>query len=192
MGELLGMTRGTDSSIYLTDGGHFENLGLYEMFRRRCRLILAVDCGQDGDCLFEDLGNAIRKARIDLGTEVTFRIPPRIRSRTASPTGAGALGYAVASVTYDDLPGQEALLLYVKPSILPDMPADALSYALRTPEFPHESTLDQWFSESQFESYRSLGAYQIQTILAGGPDVTTLTELFERARANCDLRAPAT
>lgn len=191
LGDLLGMTNGTDASIYLTDGGHFENLGLYEMFRRRCRLILVVDAGQDGDCLFEDLGNAIRKARIDLGTEVTFKVQPRMVTRAAKASGEGSPGYAVATVAYDDLPGEEALLLYLKPSILPDMPADALSYALRCAEFPHESTLDQWFSESQFESYRRLGAYQMQTILAGGPDVNTLTDLFDRARANAEgLAAP--
>ncbi len=188
LGELLGMTKGTDSSIYLTDGGHFENLGVYEMFRRRCQLIVVVDAGEDGTCLYEDLGNAIRKARIDLGTEVTFDAAPRIRARAKEPGAPPSIGFAVATVTYDDMPGVTAQLLYIKPSYLSDMPADSLSYALLNQAFPHESTLDQWFSESQFESYRRLGAYQTKRIMQGGPDVTTLEELFQRARANCEVK----
>ena len=53
----------TDDSpyVYLSDGGHFENLGLYEMLRRRCRFIVVIDAGCDPDFTFEDLGNAVRK-----------------------------------------------------------------------------------------------------------------------------------
>ncbi len=70
--EMLGATTDTSQAIYLSDGGHFENLGLYEMLRRRCQRIVVIDAGQDGECEFTDLGNAIRKARIDLDVEVTM------------------------------------------------------------------------------------------------------------------------
>ena len=48
--------------------------------------------------------------------------------------------------------------MYIKPACHHDIPADVRAYALASKDFPHESTADQWFSESQFESYRSLGA----------------------------------
>ena len=181
VGDLLGRTTGNSLSIYLSDGGHFENLGIYEMLRRRCRLILVVDGGQDGICQFEDLGNAIRKARIDLAADITFDKPYRIYARNAKPEYGPALGFAVGRVNYLDPAPTTGLLLYIKPSILPDMPADALSYALMNKEFPHESTLDQWFSESQFESYRSLGTFQMNRILAGLPPTPSLDDLFHHA-----------
>ncbi len=77
LGELLGQTSNTNPYVFLSDGGHFENLGLYEMVARRCRRIVVVDAGCDPDYAFEDLGNAIRRVRIDLGF--------RSISRTDSP-----------------------------------------------------------------------------------------------------------
>ncbi len=65
--EIFGLTNDTRPFVYLSDGGHFENLGLYEMVRRRCRFIVVSDAGCDPDFVFEDLGNAVRKIAIDLG-----------------------------------------------------------------------------------------------------------------------------
>ena len=56
----------------LSDGGHFENLGLYEMVRRRCRFIVLSDAGCDPGITFEDLGNAVRKISIDLNLINSF------------------------------------------------------------------------------------------------------------------------
>src|SRR6202023_3783628 len=70
--EAFGLTNDTSPYVYLSDGGHFENLGLYEMVRRRCRLIVLVDAGCDPNFAFEDLGNAVRKIYIDLGIRITF------------------------------------------------------------------------------------------------------------------------
>ena len=73
--ETFGLTTDTRPWVYLSDGGHFENLGLYEMVRRRCRLILAIDAGCDPDFAFEDLGNAVRKIYIDLGIRIRLQGP---------------------------------------------------------------------------------------------------------------------
>ena len=73
--EMLGETTDDSQAIYLSDGGHFENLGLYEMFRRRCSSILVVDAGADEACSLFDLGNAIRKAEIDFGIRVAMQEP---------------------------------------------------------------------------------------------------------------------
>ena len=70
--ETFGLTNEKASYVYLSDGGHFENLGLYEMVLRRCRVIFVSDAGCDPHCNLEDLGNAIRKVRIDLGVPITF------------------------------------------------------------------------------------------------------------------------
>ena len=151
--ELGGATDDQGLDIYLSDGGHFENLAVYEMIRRRCRFIVVSDAGADPNCDFTDLGNLVRKAKIDLGADVAFT-KMRISSRTKpiEPQFAWALG----KICYGD--GQSGRILYIKPSFFGrDLPLDVVSYAAASASFPHESTGDQFFSESQFESYRKLG-----------------------------------
>ena len=72
--ELLGMTTDRREWVYLSDGGHFENLGIYELVRRRCRFIIACDAGQDGAVTFGDLGNAIEKCRSDFGVDIEIDV----------------------------------------------------------------------------------------------------------------------
>ncbi|MBI3230989.1 MAG: patatin-like phospholipase family protein, partial [Burkholderiales bacterium] len=67
MRELFGLADANSNYVYLSDGGHFENLGVYELVRRRCRLIVVVDASADGEMEFEDLGNMIRKCYTDMG-----------------------------------------------------------------------------------------------------------------------------
>jgi len=178
-GDLLGRASDLKSHIYLSDGGHFENLGVYEMLRRRCRWIVVVDAGQDKDCDFADLGNAIRKAEVDLPLRVHFDKAPRIRRRDDTSPGPVPLGFALARIEYLDPPRASGQLLHIKPSLLPDAPVAVQAYAALNRDFPHDSTMDQWFSESQFESYRALGLHQALG-LVGYAD--TLGELFDRAK----------
>src|SRR3984885_14619570 len=86
--EAFGQTTDNRPYVYLSDGGHFENLGLYEMVRRRCRTIVVVDAGADPNCTLEDLGNAVRKISIDLGVKVEFR---RILVRKRSDVAAAGV-----------------------------------------------------------------------------------------------------
>jgi hypothetical protein len=156
--EALGLTNDQADFVYLSDGGHFENLGLYELVRRRCRVIVVSDAGCDPDFLFEDLGNAVRKIRIDFGIDITltnFAMHPRLEA-ASSQTPAGRY-WAVGRIRY---PGNlEGWLVYIKPGLYGGEPEDVLSYAATHPSFPHEPTSDQWFDESQFESYRRLGLH---------------------------------
>jgi len=169
LNEMLGATTDDCQAIYLSDGGHFENLGLYEMFRRRCSLLLVVDAGSDEACSLFDLGNAIRKSEIDLGIRVQMHEPmglyPRSRLEGEGKCEPAAVGFALGEVDYGN--GHIGRLIYLKPSFLPQIPADVRSYGAEHESFPHEPTLDQWFSESQFESYRMLGRYQMQALLDG-------------------------
>ncbi|MFL6452352.1 MAG: patatin-like phospholipase family protein [Bryobacteraceae bacterium] len=186
--EALGNTTDANRYVYLSDGGHFENLGLFEMVLRRCRFIVVVDAGADPNYTKEDLGNAVRKIRIDLGVPIEFpEFPDGIP--TDPSLGARARHCALGEILYDCVdPGAEnGRLLYLKPVLTGDEPADVLNYNAANPAFPQQSTTDQWFDESQFESYRRLGAHTIEAIL--GPEIRSfgIAELFEQARAYLGL-----
>jgi hypothetical protein len=186
--ELAGATSDRGPWIYLSDGGHFDNLGLYEMVRRRCRFIVVIDSGCDPKCKFEDLGNAVRKAYIDFGVSINFGtlgILPR-----QDPPVPGAR-FATATISY---PGstRSGWLLYIKPTYYRTTEGvDVRGYASDHPAFPHESTTDQWFSESQLEAYRALGAHVTEHVCSGGSGVApgasvaplSLDELKKRALA---------
>ena len=160
--ELFGLTTDRSKYIYLSDGGHFENLGIYEMVRRRCHLIVASDAGCDPNCAFEDLGNAVRKVWIDLGVKIDFH-KIDIKKRDATSPG---LYCAVGTIRYPEPGAKDGYLLYLKPGFSSDdsLPADVTAYGLANPAFPHETTADQFFSESQMESYRSLGSHIIDVV----------------------------
>lgn len=165
--ELFGLTTDKSPFVYLSDGGHFENLGLYEMVRRRCHLIVVSDGGCDPECAFEDLGNAVRKIWIDLGVSIDFRKIDIQKRGFPSKNLYCALGVIRYPERIKRNPADVGYVLYIKPGFHNDgrEPADVTAYALANMKFPHETTADQFFSESQLESYRSLGAYIIKTIL---------------------------
>lgn len=169
--EMLGQTTDDSQAIYLSDGGHFENLGLYEMLRRRCSSIVVIDAGADEACTLADLGNALRKAEIDFGITVAMQGPMHLYSRSHLEADQQlvdcARGFALGDIHYGG--GHTGRLLYIKPSFLSNIPADVHSYGAEHTAFPQESTLDQWFTESQFESYRKLGEYQMQELVNKGP-----------------------
>lgn len=171
--ETFGFTREDSKDIYLSDGGHFENLGLYEMVRRRCRYIIVCDAGCDSDSMFEDLGNAVRKVRADLGVEIEIDLAA-VREKK-SHFAVGTVGYAC-----DGGDAENGLLLYLKPVLTGEESVDLLNYAKRHPEFPHEATSDQWFDEAQFESYRKLGVHSIAQLSKG--QKLSLEELFAKAQ----------
>ncbi len=188
--EALGNTTDANRYVYLSDGGHFENLGLYEMVVRRCRFLVVVDAGADPAYTKQDLGNAVRKIRIDLGIPIEF--PEFPDGLPTNPSlGPKARHCALGEIRYDCVdPGAEnGRILYIKPLLTGDEPADVMNYHSADPDFPHQSTTDQWFDESQFESYRRLGAHSIEAILA--PEIRSfgVREFFQQARAYLELRS---
>jgi hypothetical protein len=173
LSELLGRVDDTSSYVYLTDGGHFDNMGLYELVRRRCYHIVICDAEEDGQYTFEGIGAAIRKCRIDFGVAIDLDLSglsPNTKNKL-SPTHMvrGTIRYP------ETLPGDDGEVIYIKASLtrreppdgatppvkgsveLPDVPGDVQNYKLENQNFPHDSTAEQWFTESQFESYRRLG-----------------------------------
>ncbi len=170
--EAFGLTTDDRKYIYLSDGGHFENLGLYEMVRRRCRFIVVSDAGCDPEFAFEDLGNAVRKIGIDLGVTVRFYGLDELQTlkKDSKAPLKGSPYYAIGKIDYPAADGvaEQGLILYVKPAYHgTEKNAGIRSYATAYPAFPHEGTGDQWFSESQFESYRALGFEIMDDVLSG-------------------------
>jgi hypothetical protein len=160
--EAFGLTTNTSSYVYLSDGGHFENLGLYEMVLRRCRSIVVLDSSCDAEYGYEDLGTALRKIRIDLGGPIDF-------SDLMRPLREKKKRCAVAAIRYSavDPALRDGVLIYVKPMLLGGEAPDVASYAAAQCAFPHESTANQWFNESQTESYRMLGLGTVDEICDG-------------------------
>lgn len=205
---------------YLSDGGHFENLGGYELIRRRLPFILLCDNEQDPDYSFSGLAGLVRKARADFRTEICFLEEPEIealmeadltgsrkapgirwvgslaslrrgrrshdaatdpltgRTRVLQETERSGLSLAhaaLARVTYpalDDRPASTGWLLYVKPTLVGDEPPDLAQYHRTRPDFPHESTADQFFDEAQWESYRKLGESMAEKLFEGHAGVS--------------------
>jgi hypothetical protein len=180
--EYLASFRGAESQRwYLTDGGHFENTGVYELIRRKVKLILCCDCGCDPDYAFDDVGNLVRLARIDFGAEISFLtratqnlLPGQIRRigglvdetipmEARLKPNLAARQIAVATIGYDD--GSTGVLVVVKPSFFSGGPLDVRNYAIGKPDFPQQSTLEQFFDEAQWESYRKLGESLAERLL---------------------------
>jgi hypothetical protein len=169
---------GTDGSHwYLSDGGHFENTGVYELLRRRVGFIVSCDCGADPHYTFEDLANLMRLARIDFSAEFEPITPadcevlkPNAKAlmpyfaRTASDfsapdatAGRDPLCALLYRVRYAG-ETQTSTVLVLKPRLIADAALDLCEYRTKNTEFPQQTTFDQFFDEAQWESYRKLGA----------------------------------
>jgi hypothetical protein len=168
LSELLASSRDDLPQVYLSDGGHFENLGLYELVRRRCRYIIVCDADADPKFEFEDIGNAIRKIRIDLGIDIEIDtrslVPDPQTGRSLFHCAVGKIHYGNVDRNANGLRELHGYLLYIKPSLTGVEPGDVLQYAAANRDFPNQTTLDQWFSESQFEAYRALGRHIGETV----------------------------
>lgn len=175
--ELLGRANDQSRAVYLSDGGHFDNLGLYEMVRRRCRHIFVIDADADPDAGFCELGNAVRKIRIDMDIDIAFDPAVAIGSREHPLTPFHCAAYGIIKYPESDVPGE---LIYLKPADLPSMPMDVRAYSNAHSDFPHQSTLEQFFEESQFESYRQLGVSETATLSTG---VRTMDEFYRGVRS---------
>jgi len=185
--DMLSQTTDLTSYCYLTDGGHFDNTGLYSLVERGCRFIVVVDNGADPGPAFEDIGNAIRRCRIDFGAEIDLDLSGFARRGPSRATNGGdghervaatpppshcvvgSIRYAeahVARLQWKAGAPRVGTLVWLKPSLLGQDPADVRQYALKNTVFPQQTTADQWFDEAQFESYRRLGEHYARCVVA--------------------------
>jgi hypothetical protein len=148
-----------DVWLNLSDGGHIENMGIYELLRRRCKFIICVDGEADPGFTFPGLMTLVRHARIDFGVEIDAQLQD---IRPSPATGLSQSHWGLFRVRYpaaQGAPGAKGLLLYMKLSVTGNESELIRTYRAVHPEFPHQSTLDQFFDQEQFEAYRALGVH---------------------------------
>jgi hypothetical protein len=150
--EAFGLNSLTRRFIYTTDGGHFDNLGLVELLRRGCGVIICLDAAGDDVRHFFTLSEALALARAEVGVDVRIDVGPLMPDET----GFSPSDHAVGKIFYPD--GTEGVLIFCKAAMPSFAQLDLKSYRQVEPDFPAHGTLDQFFDERAFESYRALGA----------------------------------
>ena len=141
--ESLGEIDASGEFLNVSDGGHLENLGVYELLQRRCKLIIAVDGGADPELKCSDLTKIIRYARIDMGVEITFE-KDELEALNLAEGGFSTGHWALGKIDY----GKDGVgyLLYLKSSVTGDENPYVLDYKAQQPAFPHQSTADQFLT----------------------------------------------
>src|SRR6185436_16809318 len=186
--EALGQTDDQSPYVYLSDGGHFENLGLYEMVLRRCRFIVVSDASTDAGYSFDSLAQSIRQIRVDLGIPIDIEelsIIPPAKDLRGKYCAIGNIRYSCVDRPADsDLHREDydGILIYIKASMIGDEPRDVINYEQSSKDFPQEVIVDQWFSESQFESYRALGSHIIDAICGGDQNKISLAAFARKVK----------
>jgi len=163
--ELTGLGMGeNDFYLNLSDGGHVENLAIYELLRRRCKFIIAVDGEADPERTFHGLLTLVRLADIDLGVKIN----PNLEELRTDDAGNSRSHFLLCPIDYGR--GQKGFLLYIKSSMSGNESEFLRKWRMEHPTFPHETTADQLFDESQFEAYRALGEHVAEELFL--PEVT--------------------
>jgi hypothetical protein len=148
--EMLLLTRESSSFINVSDGGHFDDTGVYEAVRRSCSKIFLVDV----NTTHENVAKMIRKVRIDFGVDITLQ-------HDLFASGIPGQIYRIEYPSTIDHPlPRIGVLIRVYPALEPfkgNLPADVQNFASGDPYFPADKLENQWYGEAQFESYRKLG-----------------------------------
>jgi hypothetical protein len=175
--------------LNLSDGGHIENLGIYELLRRRCKLIVSVDGESDPTYTFQGLMTVVRHAQIDFGARIEVNLSD---IRPDPKTGYSQAHAALCTIHYppasENEPGALGFIIYMKLSVTGNESELIRRYRINHPDFPHQTTLDQFFDEEQFEAYRQLGAHIanglfLKALLDQG-DVSNVPDWFEKLIKN--------
>jgi hypothetical protein len=171
--ELFGGAADKSRFVMVSDGGHLENLAVYELVRRRCRVIIASDAECDPQLHFDGLGTLIRMCQVDFAATIKIDVD-QIRAAGSSSWSGGR--FAVGRIIYGaGVP--DGILIYLKASMTGQEDTAVLQYKATHPTFPHETTGDQFYGEDQFESYRQLGrdvALEAFAEVHSEPDMTVL------------------
>jgi hypothetical protein len=173
-GMTLGGYRSGSRFQELSDGGHFDNLGIYELIRRRLSVIFVVDGEEDNTTAMPALFSLAQRVKedfnvtIDLGNGLDNIVPapPAATAAATFPFGAKYVKepYFEAPILYPDAtpPGR---LIYVKLSLVEDAGFEVKGYRAQHADFPHQPTSDQFFMPEQIEAYRTLGYHNMEKAL---------------------------
>ena len=171
--ELLGRNHPGSHFLYITDGGHYENLGLMELLRRKCRWIICIDGSGESVDSFGTIGEAFALARSELG--VVIHLDPRAAMAPAvgepkvpgHPQIAFARStHAKGTITYKD--GTIGTLIVVKAGVTEDAPWEVRAFQEAHPSFPCDPTVNQFFTAEHFDAYRTLGEFATTQALMEG------------------------
>ena len=165
--EIFGRNHLDAPFLYVTDGGHYENLGMVELLRRRCRTIWCIDASGDQIDSFNTIGGAFMTASSEL--EVRFNVDPEgamapegDRPKDGKPWFVKQ-PFCSGSFTYAD--GSPGTLVIVKAGVPEDAPWSVRSYQAQHANFPCDPTLDQLFDGERFDAYRELGRFSVEQAL---------------------------
>jgi hypothetical protein len=161
--ELLGINSINARYLYVSDGGHYENLGLVELLRRGCTEIYCFDASNDK---FGALGDAVSLARSELDVQIDIDYSPLVVDPKTNKAKASCV---TAKITYPGEDAEQGTLYYARLVMPPKAPADVVAYQSQDARFPHDPTTDQLYTDQRFEAYRSLGALAARTALAKRP-----------------------
>lgn len=178
--------------LELSDGGHFDNLGVYELLRRQLRLITVCDGEADKETAYSSFVTLIRRAEERFGITFDFEhdlgparlIRNAVEGRYPSNATFAKAGHFVARINYAD--GDTGILIYMKTTLVTNLTMKALSYAGSNPHFPDQSTADQFFDEGQFEAYRELG-YRIALDMFEDVRPDRMLECLESSRTSGEI-----
>ncbi len=172
--EALGKLDASGSHVNISDGGHIENLALYPLLKRQCKYIIAIDGEADPQMTFGGLVKVMRFARIDMGVEIDLDL----EALRKDAHGNSSAHWAMGDIRYGN--GERGKLLYIKLSVIGDEPEYIRAYRKDNPQYPHESTADQFFAEDQFEAYRALGEHACKHVFRD-KDVQTVFKHLEQS-----------
>ncbi len=157
--QAMGWMHERTSYVNVSDGGHIENLGLYELLRRHCRYIVVVDGECDPNMRCGAFVQAQRFAKLDFDVDINLDLSRFHVTEAGASTFHFALGEIDYHLSNDASNNPKGQLLYVKLSRTGNEPPGVEHYRLLNAQFPHQSTADQFFDEYQFEAYRALGEH---------------------------------
>lgn len=160
--------------FFVTDGGHFDNLGLESLLDRRCRLIVVSDATCDPNSTFGDFLRVHQRMRIRRGIKLCAleyggELPLGELQPQAEDPKLCRNHFFVGRIMYpadQDQPASDGYLIYLKPTFTGDEGLELLEYRKQSGEFPNDSTADQFYPPDRFEAYRKLG-YHIGESLCG-------------------------
>ena len=185
---IWGAYRSHSNFVELTDGGHFDNLGVYELIRRRLDVIVVFDSEEDPATSMSALASVCQRVHEDFGVTID------VGNKADSIVAAKDMGYPpqakfseqtwfVCKIIYpeptaydgpdgtqrrgigQDASAKEGTFLYVKSNMQKELSFPAKGYKAKNPDFPNQSTMDQFFEPAQFEAYRELGFATVDTVI---------------------------
>ena len=186
--EAAGHTSYRSTWINVTDGGHYDNLGLVEALRREgTGQVLALDASGDRVDTWSTLGGSMALARMDASVDIDLDPSTMIGAGARLDPGEVSRPWAFGTFRRLDT-GSAGQLWVCKLGWWQGVPWDIEAYAKTHPSYPCEPTLQQLYDGSEFEAYRELGACAVDRVTqAGGLPNTAPAPPDEASPSQADL-----